>query len=139
MFYKGADVRDYFKDNKPVILKQLYSKVGEAICWKQPTEKLFKENIKFEYMRRAPQLFHKSTLEKFNVSFPDIENYIVKQPYRKFSEFNALGFYAEKMQADEYSFIDVDKEALPENKCKQFWSWSGLTNNEKVEILNILK
>jgi len=138
MFYPGARVEDYFSNNLPVILKQHYSKVGAAICWKEPTENLFKQTIEFEYMRRAPQLFHRSTLEKFNTSFPDIENHIIRQPYRKFSEFNALGFYAELMQPDEYVFMDVDKEPLPVNKCKQMWSWSGLTDEDKAEIKNII-
>lgn len=138
IFYPGSDVRDYFQDNKPVILKQLYSTVGEAICWQQPTEKLFKERVTFEYMRRAPQLFHRSTLEKFNQSFPDIEDYIQKQPYRKFSEFNVLGFYAEKMQPDDYTFIDLASNPVPENKSKQFWSWSGLTDSDRKEILKII-
>lgn len=138
MFYQGADVRDYFKNNLPVILKQHYSKVGAAICWKEPTENLFKQTIEFEYMRRAPQLFHRFTLEKFNTNFPDIENYIVRQPYRKFSEFNALGFFAEIVQPDEYYFLNLDVEELPENKSKQFWSWSGLTNEDKLEIQKII-
>lgn len=92
-------------------------------------------------MRRAPQLFHKSTLEIFNESFPDIENYIMSQPYRQFSEFNVLGFYAEKMQPESYEIIDITNGApewLPENKSKQWWSWSGLKENEEIEIKKII-
>lgn len=142
IFKPNADVRDYFYDNKPIILKQKYENVGEAICWKKPTEKLFKEQIDYEYMRRAPQIFHKSTLEKINENFPDLENYIINQPYRQFSEFNALGFYAEKMENDSYSIIDVTKgvpDYLPENKSVQKWSWGGITADIKKEFENYLK
>lgn len=141
IFKPNANVLDYFYENKPIILKANYNSVGEAICWKKPTEKLFKEKIEFEYMRFAPQIFHKSTLEMFNDSFPDIENYVMSQPYRQFSEFNVLGFYSEKMQNDDYSIIDVTNgvpEYLPENKSKQWWSWSGLKENEEIEIKKII-
>ena len=141
IFKPNANILDYFHENKPIILKADYNYVGEAICWKKPTEKLFKENIEFEYMRFAPQIFHKSTLEMFNDSFPDIENYVISQPYRQFSEFNALGFYAEKMQPDDYSIVDVTNgvpEYLPENKSKQYWSWSNLTEIERKEIENTI-
>lgn len=141
IFKPNANVLDYFYENKPIVLKAKYDSVGEAICWKAPTEKLFKENIEFEYMRFAPQIFHKSTLEMFNDSFPDIENYVMSQPYRQFSEFNALGFYAEKMQPDDYSIVDVTNgvpEYLPENKSKQYWSWSNLTEIERKEIENTI-
>ena len=141
IFKPNANVLDYFYENKPIILKANYNSVGEAICWKKPTEKLFKEKIEFEYMRFAPQIFHKSTLEMFNDSFPDIENYVMSQPYRQFSEFNALGFYAEKMQPDDYSIVDVTNgvpEYLPENKSKQYWSWSNLTEIERKEIENTI-
>ena len=140
IFKPNANVLDYFYENKPIILKANYNSVGEAICWKKPTEKLFKEKIEFEYMRFAPQIFHKSTLEMFNESFPDIENYVISQPYRQFSEFNALGFYAEKMQPDDYSITDVTNgvpEYLPKNKAHQFWSWSGLKESEEIKkIIN---
>lgn len=140
IFKPNANVLDYFYENKPIILKANYNSVGEAICWKKPTEKLFKEKIEFEYMRFAPQIFHKSTLEMFNDSFPDIENYVISQPYRQFSEFNALGFYAEKMQPDDYSITDVTNgvpEYLPKNKAHQFWSWSGLKESEEIKkIIN---
>lgn len=141
IFKPNANVLDYFYENKPIILKANYNSVGEAICWKKPTEKLFKEKIEFEYMRFAPQIFHKSTLEMFNDSFPDIENYVMSQPYRQFSEFNALGFYAEKMQPDDYSITDVTNgvpEYLPKNKAHQFWSWSGLKESEEIEIKKII-
>lgn len=143
VFYTGADVRDYFHDNKPVILYDKYENVGEAICWKPIVEKLFKEDVPFEFMRRAPQLFHKSTLENFAAAFPEIEKYAIAQPYRQFSEFNILGFFAWKQEQGNYKFIEAkfttgshenNVDSLPENKSKQYWSWSGLTDSERKEL-----
>jgi len=142
IFKPGADVRDYFHENKPIILKAKYESVCEAICWKKPTEKLFNETVEYEYMRFCPEIFHRETLIKFNESFPDIENYIINQPYRQFSEFNVLGFYAEKMQPEDYSIIDVTNgvpEYLPENKSVQKWSWGGISEEIKTELESYLK
>jgi glycosyltransferase involved in cell wall biosynthesis len=134
MFYEGADVRDYFIDNKPIILKERYERVGAAICWKPIVEKLFKEPVEYEYMRFAPQIFHKSTLERFAEAFSDIENYAIQQPERQFSEFNILGFFVAKNEPENYSIIDLEFNPIPVNRSKQFWSWSGLTTKERIEL-----
>jgi glycosyltransferase involved in cell wall biosynthesis len=138
VFYKGADIRDYFSDNKPVILYDKYENVGEAICWKPIVEKLFKDNVEYEFMRRPGQLFHKSTLENFATNFPDIENYGINQPNRDFSEFNYLGFFAWKHEPENYKFVNLETEPIPKTHCKQYWSYSNLTEQEKLEIENTI-
>lgn len=139
IFAPGSNVIDYFYDNKPVLLKDKFENVGEAICWKEPTEKLFKENIDYEYMRDIPLMYYRSTLEMFNNSFSDIESYVMRQPYRRFSEFNVLGYYAEKMQSDSYHIVDLSKTHYEKrNKARQFWSWSRLTELEEIEINRII-
>ena len=94
-------------------------------------------------MRRAPQLFRKSTLINFARHFPDIENYAISQPKRQFSEFNILGYFAEKYESENYLFIEAKFKTgshsnqlkdLPINKSKQYTSWSGLTQAERIEI-----
>lgn len=139
VFYKGADVRDYFHENMPVILYDKYENVGEAICWKPIVEKLFLEPVEFEFMRRAPQLLHKSTLEHFAELFPNIEEYAIRQPHRQFSEFNILGFFAWKHEKEKYHFHNLEELPPPENKSLQKWSWSGLTNDERIELEEIVK
>ena len=136
VFKKGAKVSHYLHDNKPVILKQSYGSVGDAICWKQPTEKLFNEPIEHEFMRRSPQLFLKDTVRRFNDKFKGIEWYI--QGEKSFSEFNALGYFAYKHEPENYVFVDIDNDLPPYNPCKQFWSWSGLTLEDKVELEKIV-
>lgn len=138
VFYKGADIRDYFSDNKPVILYDKYENVGEAICWKPIVEKLFKDNVEYEFMRRPGQLFHKSTLENFATNFPYIENYAINQPNRDFSEFNYLGFFAWKHEHENYKFVNLETEPIPKTHCKQYWSYSNLTEQERLEIENTI-
>lgn len=139
IFAPESNVLDYFINNKPVLLKDKWENVGDAICWKAPTEKLFKEEIEFEYMRTLPTVYHKSTLENFNESFSDIERYVMSQPYRQFSEFNVLGYYAEKMHPEAYHIVDLSKETFnKKNKTVQMWSWSGLTQKDLIEINKII-
>ncbi len=139
IFKEGADVRDYLHDNKPIIGMDKYENVGGAICWKKPTEQVFGENIDYEYMRFSPQLFMRETLVDIAKYFPDLENYVMSQPYRQFSEFNFLGYYCWKMERENYHFIDVSKgEVVPDRKCKQFWSWSGLNEKDLTKIAEIL-
>jgi len=138
VFYPGADVRDYFYDNKPVILYDKYENVGEAICWKPVVEKLFKEKAPYELMRIAPQTFHKSTLEHFAQMFPDIENYATSQPHRQFSEFNILGFFSMKHEPENYHFHNVSEMPPRINRSKQYWSWSQMSAEEKEELENTI-
>ena len=46
------------------------------------------------------------------------------------------GFFIEKHESDRYSIIDLSIESpeLPVNPAKQYWSWSGMTEEEKIEI-----
>ena len=136
VFFEGANVLDYFENNKPVILKDIWANVGDAICWKPIVEKLFREPVEYEFMRRPGQLFHKSTLEKFATNFPDIENYGINQPNRDFSEFNYLGFFAWKHEPENYKFVNLEVEPIPVTHCKQYWSYSNLTESERLEIEN---
>jgi hypothetical protein len=62
--------------------------------------------------------------------FSAIENYAISQPHRQFTEFNFLGYFAHKHEPESYKFIDLSCSAIPENKCLQMWSWSGLTNDD---------
>jgi hypothetical protein len=81
----------------------------------------------YEYMRRAPQLFHTSTLRNLEAAFPGMEAHALRQPFRLFSEFNVLGYFAERNEPGSYVFIDLEKEALPASQATQNWSWGGIT------------
>jgi hypothetical protein len=133
IFHKGADVARYFRDGKPVILKESYDLLIarhpklKMQRWQDAVAKVFKEVPRYEYMRRAPQLFRRSTLENLNLTFPSLEAHAICQPKRHFSEFNVLGFYVEKHESDVYSIIDLEHEPFPTNPATQHRSWLGIT------------
>lgn len=131
---------ELFENEKPIIYKTLYEKVGDAICWKGITEKVTgQDNIAYEYMRKLPFIFLSETLqrannyivEKHNVS---LEHYVTSQPGRHFSEFNYLGAFADLHEKENYRFKDTEIEGHGNTYLKQGWSWGGLTPEIKAEL-----
>lgn len=137
-FYKPTNVlTEFFKNGKPIIFKTPYEFVGVALCWKSPTENVIGEIVEFEYMRRLPIIYRRDTIESFNkqVSYIDYA-----KDAQAFSEFNALGAYADIYENENYYFWDTIKEPeLPVQCIIQGWSWGGLTKNIKHELEEILK
>lgn len=133
IFHPGADVAGYFHDGKPVILKESYDRLVarhpklKMTRWRKAVAKVFSEVPQYEYMRRAPQLFHRTTLENLHQTFPELEAHAIRQPKGLFSEFNILGFYVEKHELGAYALIDLEYEAFPANPSTQYWSWGGIT------------
>lgn len=142
IFYRPFDCKDLLKDGKPVIYKTKYDKVGEGIVWKDITEKALNKEVEYEYMRRLPLLYKRSTLSDLRdyihiLHGRTLEGYIISRPYRQFSEFNVLGAFAELYCPEEYYFHDTDL-GIEEPYLKQFWSWSNLTDTERMEIQNMI-
>lgn len=153
IFTKPVNLNDLVIDERPLILYTPYEKVGDAICWKSCTEKILEREVKYEFMRRFPLLYHRDTLinfklfvaEKFNQS---VEEYVMSQD--RFSEFNALGAFAFMTEQSKYRWLDtetliewtelydIEHIKLPEPIAIQFWSHSGLTKEDLRRIYEVL-
>ena len=121
---------------KPLILMTKYEQVGDAICWKRCVDTIFDKDVKFEFMRRLPFVYHRSTL----VNLAQWINKPLKQfvmSHNEFSEFNVIGAFAYYFEFDQYTFIDTDNWTYVEPLLRQFWSLEGWEKN-KAEIVNIL-
>jgi glycosyltransferase involved in cell wall biosynthesis len=133
-----CNVQDFFSDGRPILLKTKYEKVGDAICWKEITEKFVGFKVDFEYMRRLPVVYHRNSLVGLVDMFPNIKKYILNCDHRSFSEFNAIGAYIENFESERYEIVDTDDE-IPYSPVRQFWSWGGITSEVKQEIEQYLK
>lgn len=120
IFDKEINVDEYISDAKPEILYTDYSKVGDAICWKQPTEAFIKEPMQYEMMRRNCLIYHRSTLESIEQYEPNLKHIILTSD--RFSEFNAISAYAWKYEIDKYNFVNTDNWEYTEPKGVQLWS-----------------
>lgn len=134
----SCTVNDFFRNDKPILLKTKYEQVGDAICWKEITERFVGHQVDFEYMRRLPVVYENNTLLNLVCKYENIREYIISQPNRSFSEFNAIGAFIEKYESGKYEIIDTDNE-VPYSPVRQFWSWGGITKEVKQEIEQYLK
>jgi len=121
---------------RPEILMTDYANVGDAICWKEPTERWIGCSVNYEYMRRIPLVYRSVTLETLHKSRPDLEQEIMGSG--RFSEFNAMGIWAHLNEPENYKFIDTAHWEYTPHIARQFWSWGGLSScmNEIQTILN---
>lgn len=129
IFDKPTNVLDLVK-NKPQILYTDYSKVGDAICWKEPTDKFMNEPQQYEFMRRLPLVYHTSTLRTINELEPNLESIIMNSD--RFSEFNAMGAWAFRHESEKYNFINTDEWSYSEPISVQLWS-HGKKNGNVLE------
>jgi glycosyltransferase involved in cell wall biosynthesis len=133
IFHPGADISAYFRDGKPVVLKESYARLSsrhpelDLPKWQGVVNLVFGERPSHEYMRRAPQLFRTASLVSLDRALPELAAHALSQPYRLFSEFNVLGYFVEKNEPAGYVFIDLEFEPLPRNPATQNWSWGGFT------------
>lgn len=122
IFDHPINLQDFIADGKPEILYTSYDKVGDAICWKEPTETFIKEPQEFEWMRRNALIYHRSTLEAIEKYEPNLE-YIIMNSVR-FSEYNAIGAYAWKYEREKYNFVNTDTWEYTRPKAVQYHSYT---------------
>lgn len=128
IFDHPINLNDYIKDNKPQILYTDYSQVGDAICWKEPTEQFIGKPMQYEFMRRIPLIYHTSTLIHISEKNKNLKEYILNSD--RFSEFNAMGAYAFLNEYDKYQFINTDNWQYESPLATQLWSWFNSGNEE---------
>lgn len=128
IFDHPINLQEVFKNNKPEILYTDYSKVGEAICWKKPTEEIIGRPVEYEFMRRNCLIFHRETIVEINEQYPNIEQYIMASG--RFSEFNFLGCWAFINENKKYSFVNTDLWEYTHPHSIQLWSWADINGDE---------
>jgi len=127
--YTGPfDVSTMFDHNYPVLGMTPYKQLegSDGHMWKGITEGLLGFSVSHEFMRTFPIIHRRDTVVDFSNDYPNIYKRVTG---RNISEFNLLGAYAFKK---EHNYIFT--EDVPRYPCKQYWSWSGLTNEERAEI-----
>ncbi len=99
---------------------------SDGYVWKGITENLIGFPVSHEFMRTFPIIHRTETVRDFSLAYPQIYK---KVTGRNVSEFNLLGAFAFN-EGHPYHFT----EDVPRYPCHQFWSWSGLTEEEKKTI-----
>lgn len=143
---RKISVNDFIVEGRPILWKTAYASFHRegAFSWQAITAKAIGKTPNFEYMRRFPFVFLRSTLIEFadyikRTHGIHVDRYIQKQPYRQFSEFNAIGFYADLFDNRRYDVRDTEAGPMPDSPILQFWSWGGILPEIKAKIEEALK
>ena len=68
-----------------------------------------------------------------------IETYIEAQPARGFSEYNALGAFAWERHRERFTWIEAVPCPSGTPHCRWYWSWGGIDDAIRSEILDIVR
>lgn len=154
VFTKPVSPEDLFDEEseRPIVLYTPYSslvdKNGAASTpWQAVTEAALNQPVEYEFMRRHPMTASRVLLQLFDAFMNythkrGVADYIMAQKHRQFSEFNALfgfGFYNGGVAYLESHYVNTEPAPIPPPCARQFWSWSGLTEDERRQIEEILK
>ena len=127
IFFESFTPETFMKDGKPILMKTLYSTLGDAVPWRSPTERTLGWSVDWEYMRRLPSLYRTETLTAIANMFPKLQSELKAMGKRNdFSEFNVIGAFAAKMHPEKYFICDTEVWE-PHQVAQQFWSWGGIT------------
>lgn len=133
--------KSFLRDGKPVWYITPYAAIDAP--WQPYMEKFFREPVEFETMRRFPFLVPRG-LHKALAAFcqlthgMSLTDYILSQPYREYSEFNALGSLAYSRAREDFHWIDTTKQELPPTVLLQEFSHGEFTADRKAEFEKIL-
>lgn len=148
IFTKEFDAHSLIYDGRPEILYRYYldkdgkNQVDGASCWQEPTSKFLNQYIDKEFMCRHIFCYHRSTLENIEkwcikTHNKTLKSYIMNSG--SFSEFNTIGAWCHLYEQHNYNFVDTNNGWIyVEPQVHQFWSYSGLTEEEKNKIEIIL-
>lgn len=153
MFLEEACPEDYMTDGVCDIVYAPYSELlnahgGSEVPWQKITARALGADVSIETMRRFPMMYprwlykwtrdrvsevnHRPFLDYALHAFP------IPPGWRGYSEFNALGCAAFYFHRNKFYFY-ATRNTLKPAKVKQFWSHSGLTEDERKQLETILK
>lgn len=143
IFHRPLTPEDLFLDGKPRIVMTPYDRVPRGGSWQRITSAFLGQDVRFDFMQQLPLVFprslyadlrqHTETLHR-----TDVESYVMAQPHRGFSEFNALGALAYRSHRDTFTWVDSSRQAVPDPSCLCFWSWGGIDPATGAVITRIL-
>lgn len=141
IFTYPIDLQEFVKDGKPEILYTDWSKVGEAIAWKKPTEDLMGEEVLWEFMRRNCLIYYRETLVNISTWKSNLELLVMSSA--RFSEYNLIGAWAFKNENHNYSFVNTEEWTYVPPKAEQLWSHAtkqkGASETHHLEYIRTLE
>ena len=143
VFCQPTTPDDLFEQGKPRVLMAPYDRLDPHVPWKDITERFLCREVAYEFMRMPPYTFPRWIYGAFRehtraLHGRSAEHYILAQPPRGFSEFNALGAYAFYYHPQHFSWFDVSVGSPSAGHCRAFWSWGGIDDRIRQDIESLL-
>jgi hypothetical protein len=141
VFQRPTTPADLIDAGRPYVLMEPYARLDSHVPWRALTERFLGEKVSHEFMRRPPYTFprwvypalRRRCWARHGIS---LETYVLSQPPRGFSEFNALGAYAYRHHRDAFTWVDAAD--APPQPCRVFWSRQSLDARVRQEIDRLL-
>lgn len=143
VFHRPTTPAELFSDGKPRVVMTPYDCLPRAGSWKRITSKFLGREVSFDFMQQLPLVFPRSLYSELRryaeaMHGADIESYVMEQPHRGFSEFNAMGAFAYYWHREKFAWIDSSRQPVPEPPCLCFWSWGGIDAATRARIADAL-
>lgn len=142
VFLEVVTPTTYMTDGKPDLLFDYYAEM-QGVPWRQVTEAALGIKCEVETMRRHPFLYprelYKLTRDRVElVNKMGFEKYVfgaqkLGGAHRGFSEFNALGCAGYYLYPEMFNMVHAS-EGVKSAGVRQYWSWSGLTSQERFDL-----
>jgi hypothetical protein len=131
----------FFKDGKPIWVITPWTTIygDEKKAWFHVMAKALRECPPYEFMRKCAVIVPRWIYAEFRAHMEKVHGipldaYIMSQPGHEYSEYNCLGFYAWLYHRDKFHWHDTSVDGVPTWPFRQFWSYSGLTQQERNEM-----
>lgn len=139
VFREPVTPGDLIDRGRPLVLMRAYDELDPHVPWKQVTQRFLGFEVAHEFMRRPPYTFPRWIYQRLREHAAaqhgtSLRTYVLNQPPRGFSEFNALGAFAYERRRDEFSWVDEAAPAVRFEPCRVFWSRAGVTRETRAEI-----
>lgn len=147
IFTEPVTPQSFLFKSKPVWLmtpmKDVLSGDVNTHAWNRCMTQFLGVQPEFEYMRRSGQVIPRWAHEEFRAFCAKkhggtFEKWAFRQPFREVTEFNLMGFFLHKNFPDRIHFHDT-RHSIPPQVIRQFWSHSGITEENLNEITKALK
>jgi hypothetical protein len=143
VFRRDTTPSDLFAGGKPTAVITPYHLFPEQAVWRRLTERFLGREVTHDFMRRQPLVFPRwlyGELRRFArlAHGMSLEEHVLAQPPRGFSEYNALGAFAFHNHPGAFAWIEQPTWEPDERFCRWFWSWGGLTSAAQAEIEALL-
>ena len=142
IFSRATTPAARLRAGRPTTLMERYASLDRHVPWKEITERFLGRETPHEFMRQPPYVFPRWLYGEVRAFCErrhglTLADYVLAQPPRGFSEFNALSGYAWHFHRDSFDWIDLAADDV-EPLCRVFWSRTGLSDSVREEIEALL-